>query len=149
MSRKIKIGLARTYNRMDYREQGDYLINGFFASLFTSFWSFFKPYKHTFTLNYTHTVVKDLNALWLDGRSFYRNDLDIMEIVKENLTGKVRVSILVSEMLKDVAFTKAVERTTRELSGLIDVRNKLIVKREVTFEFTDARDATRVKLILS
>jgi hypothetical protein len=126
--------------KRDFRVKDIYQLHGCWGEFFTSFWSyFFHQYKAKIEFEYSHSEGKNDNGPWPETVKFYRNGMDVMEVVKANLHGKVHVYIVVSEKLVGEG----------SFGTWCEVRDpKMEYVHKMSLEFSNPKDAMMVKMIL-
>lgn len=147
----VKTGIARVYTSTDFsREIGTYVIHGAGGSFFSSWLSFFAPYRTRLEMTYDYSDDIGTEGYWPDKHRFFRNGHDIMEVIRANLTGKVHVNFRAWEKLVEIDMKRQAKKffvdheNTPELMEL----NRTAYVHKVFLEFTNPNDAMRVKLIL-
>lgn len=140
LSRVFTTREERSSKSLDESLPSIYQIHGCWGEFFTSFWSyFFHQYKSKIEFEYSHSEGNNEGAPWPDTIKFYRNGMDVLEVVKANLHGKVHMVVTVSEALMGRGAERAwvAERVPR-----IEYVHK------ISLEFSNPKDAMMVKMIL-
>jgi hypothetical protein len=138
--KNVQIGIARRYCREkfedpEYKDLTTIQERGGFATLFKSLraWMFEHKAKATVNITYDTLKVLDSSVSWTSGTLILRNGVDVLQTVKENLTGKVIIRVVQQR-----------ERRHKMKIGSPEVTPI----HTVSLGFTRPRDAMIVKMIL-
>lgn len=136
--KNVQIGIARKYQALRFDHDSDmisYTDIGGFATLFKSLRAYVFEHKAKAHINITYDSLRvfDKSVSWTSGTEIMRNGFNVLEVVKEHLTGKVIIYVVQ-------------ERQTRHKMKVGPTKVDKI--QQVRLGFTRPQDALMVKMIL-